>query len=402
MSDLAGVNYVGVMCAGEGHLLANGLTALASNPLSLDAHPIQPRHMPSPITRRGLHQRANRFLRCKSFNELARLLRREPLALLALASSPKYRKFEVPKKNGGVRKIEDPVPGLKQVQRRLNDYLQAVYHFHRTPGAYGFITNPKDDPDPRNILTNARRHVGCNWMLNVDMKNFFHLIRQPRVRQLFKAPMLDFDNEEAKVLAALCCYNGRLPMGAPTSPVISNLVCIPLDGDLQDYADDRGWTYTRYADDICFSGPDEITAQHLADITGWIEAYGLQLNPKKIRLYGPEDHAREVTGVLVGRDNVSLPEEYLTSLDLAIEKLNDVINAKNAMPSGRASNTPWVTELKQSVRGKLEFARHIMPEDDDRLIGLEMAHEIAVEPPEVYGPLNWLEFGYTLFRHDLL
>jgi hypothetical protein len=349
-----------------------------------------------------MHQRANRFLKCKSFNELSRLLRKEPLDLVALASYPKYRQFEIPKKRGGFRKIEDPSPGLKQVQRRLNDYLQAVYHFHRTPGAYGFLTNPKNDPDPRNILTNARRHVGCNWMLNVDMKDFFHLIKQKRIRQLFQAPMLDFDDEEAKVLAAICCYKGRLPMGAPTSPILSNLVTIPLDGDLQDYATDRGWTYTRYADDICFSGPDEITKEHLAEITEWVEAYDLKLNPKKVRLYGPEDKDKEVTGVLVGKDDVSLPEEYLDSLGKAIGKLNDVINAKNCMPSGRLHNTPWVTELKQQVRGKLEFARHIMPEDDDRLISLEMAHEVAVEPPEVYGPLNWLEFGYTLFKHDLM
>ncbi|MEM6771967.1 MAG: reverse transcriptase family protein [Bacteroidota bacterium] len=358
--------------------------------------------MGASITRRGLHQRAQRFRNCRSFNELARLLRREPLALLALASKPRYRKFEVPKRNGGWRKIEDPDPTLKATQRRLNDYLQAVYHFHRTPAAYGFLTNAKDDPSPRNILTNAQRHVGNPWMLNVDLKDFFHQVRQPRVRQLFRAPLLDFADDEAKVLAALCCYNGRLPMGAPTSPVITNLVCIPLDGDLQDYATDRSWTYTRYADDLCFSGPEPITDEHLREITAWIEAYGFKINPQKVRRYGPNDENKEVTGILVGPEGVSLPAEYLDALDLAIIKLNEVINAKNATPSGRYTKTPWVTELKQSVRGKLEFARHILPYDDERLIDLEMAHEVAITPPEEYGPLNWLEFGYTLFKHDLL
>jgi RNA-directed DNA polymerase len=354
------------------------------------------------ITRRGMYQRAQRFVGCKSFNDLARLLRREPLDLLAQSAYTEYRKFSIPKKSGGERHIEDPAPRLKQVQRRLNDYLQAVYHFHRTPGAYGFLTNPKDDPEPRNILTNAQRHIGGQWMLNVDLQDFFHLIKQKRVRQLFRAPILDFDDDEAKVLAALCCHLGRLPMGAPTSPILSNLITVPLDGDLQDYADDRGWTYTRYADDICFSAQEEITREHLADIIDWIEAYGFKLNSGKVKFYGPDDPNKEVTGVLVGQTSVSLPEEYLDSLGRAIEKLNEVINAKNAMPSGRTQRTPWVTELKQKVRGKLEFARHVLPEDHDRLIDLEMAHEAAVAPPEVYGPLNWLEFGYTLFRHDHL
>lgn len=354
--------------------------------------------MPETITINGMRGRARRFVRCQTFEGLARLLRKEPLPLMGLAMAPKYDEFQIPKKKGGFRQIENPDPPLKKVQRKLNDYLQAVYYFHRTAGAYGFLTNPTDDPEPRNILTNARRHVGCQWMLNVDMQDFFHLVSQARVKQLFQAPLLDFNDHISSTLAGLSCYRGRLPMGAPSSPILSNLVSIPLDHDLQDFAEDRGWTYTRYADDITFSAQTEITTAQIKEINDWIEAYELKLNPSKIRLYGPEDEDKEVTGLLVGPEEVGLPEEYLNMLDQAVTKLNDVVDAKHAMPSGRAQRTPWVKELEQQVRGKLEFARQILPEDDDRLIDLEIRYDTAIEPPEVYGPLTWLEFGYTLFR----
>ncbi|MEO0625663.1 MAG: reverse transcriptase family protein [Bacteroidota bacterium] len=358
--------------------------------------------MPETITIKGMKARAERFIQCRDFDRLARLLRKEPLELLNLAHDPQYRYFSIPKKNGGMRQLEDPVPRLKKVQRKLNDYLQAVYHFHRTDAAYGFLTNPKDDPAPRNILTNAQRHIGCNWMLNIDMENFFHQIDQTRIQQLFEAPLLNFNSKQAETLAALCTNRGRLPMGAPTSPILSNLACIPLDHDLQNLAKENGMIYTRYADDLTFSAQTEINQQHLHDINGWVEAYDLKLNPNKIRWYGPNDKDKEVTGVLVGKEEVSLPESYMESLQKAIEKLDDVINAKHATASGRAYKTPWVTELKQQVRGKLEFARHILPEYNDRLIDCEMAYDSAVDPPEIYGPLNWLDFGYTLFKYDSL
>lgn len=350
------------------------------------------------ITVKGMQARAQRFIRCQTFEELARLLRKAPMALMSLAMAPTYREFQIPKKKGGFRQIEDPLPPLKKVQRRLNDYLQAVYYAHRTRGAYGFLTNPTDDPQPRNILTNARRHIGCRWMLNVDMQDFFHLIDHARVKELFRAPLLDFNDHMSTALSGLCCYKGRLPMGAPTSPILSNVASIPLDHDLQDYADDRGWTYTRYADDITFSAQTEINAQHIAEINHWIKAYDLRLNPSKIRLYSPDDEEKEVTGLRIGTTDVTLTDDYLDMLECAIEKLNDIIDAKHTVPSGKAQQTPWVQELEQKIKGKLEFARLVLPEDDDRLINLEMRFDQAVEPPEVYGPLTWLEFGYSLFK----
>lgn len=353
--------------------------------------------MAKPISIKGLRQRVYRLVRCRTFEELATLLRTPSLKLLAIADNPKYHEFFVPKKNGGQRHIEDPEPTLKRIQRKLNDYLQAVYYFHRTEAAYGFLTTPVGDPSPRNILTNAMNHIGCKWMLNVDMKDFFHLVTQPRVIEIFEAPILDFDIEIATVLASLCCHKGRLPMGAPTSPVLSNLASIPLDQDLQDFANKKGWKYTRYADDISFSSTTPINEGHIKEVIKWIEIYDYKLNPTKIKLFGPEDE-KTVTGLLIEEKEVGIPEDYHEALGQSITQLSQVVDAKFYMPSGRYQPSAWVDELQQHVEGKMAFARHILGEDDEQVIQLEMQLEEALEPPKEYGPVSWLDFGYEFFK----
>jgi len=351
--------------------------------------------MADTITIRGMRGRADRFLACQTFDQLARLLGKQPLQLIGLAAHPQYREFYIPKKSGGKRLIEDPVPPLKKAQRRLNDYLQAVYYFHRTASAYGFLTNPVDDPQPRHILTNAGQHLGRPWMLNVDMKDFFHQITQERAQELFKAPIFGFNDEISTALAALCCYKGRLPMGAPTSPILSNLASIPLDQDMEDYARDRGWVYTRYADDMTFSANEPITEAHFREIENWITAYDFILNPTKKRFYGPDDK-KEVTGLVVGDSEVELADDYLDMLTGAIQHFSDIVDAQHLTPSGKNQPSPWVTELQAQVKGKLEFARQILGENDERFIDLETRLIKAAEPPESYGPLTWLEFGYDV------
>ena len=101
------------------------------------------------ITVRGMKNRATRFLKIDTFATLARAFRKKPLQLAAIAANPQYDEFSIPKKSGGKRHLENPNPQLKKIQRRLNEYLQAVYYFHRTESAYGFLSVPADDPHPR-------------------------------------------------------------------------------------------------------------------------------------------------------------------------------------------------------------------------------------------------------------
>lgn len=339
-------------------------------------------------------RRAKVFLECQSIDRLAHLLSTKPGRLLRVGTNPTYKEFFVPKRTGGKRLIENPDAGLKKVQRKLNALLQAVYFFHRSAAAHGFLTNPVDDPDPRSILTNASRHIGCKWLLNMDMKNFFHQINQLWVKQLFQAPILQFSPQMASFLAELCCYKGRLPMGAPTSPILTNLICIPLDQDLLDWSKNQALVYTRYADDMTFSSQRPIGSQHTEAITQWVEAYGLRINPKKIKLFAPEHPAKEVTGLLVRADRLDVPPAYVAQLEKAIQRLSDIVDAQHLTPSGRDWPSAWVQELEDQVRGKMEYVRQIKGEFSPVYTRLAIQMEAAVSPPEQYGPISWLDFGY--------
>jgi len=344
-------------------------------------------------TRRTLARRHEALLACRGLDDISRLLGIAIERLMALATNPQYMEFTRPKKDGSPRFIEDPIPPLKRTQDYLGDFLQAVYYTHRTPVAYGFVIRPLDDPEPRHVLSNAQAHLGRDWLLNVDLEDFFHFIPTERVREVFAAPLFGFPDDVCELLAGLCTHKGRLPMGAPTSPVLSNLVSIPLDQDLMALAKQENWTYTRYADDLSFSSAAPIEAHHLARIEAIAQQWGHELNPLKTRFYGPNDRDKEVTGLIVSGDAVTLPDDYLPTLEAAIDHLAKVVSAQQQVPSGWSQRSPWVEDLRDGVHGKLEFARHIMGENHHWVNRLSGRFHDAVRPPEEYGALSWLEFG---------
>ena len=177
------------------------------------------------------------------------------------------------------------------------------------PSAHGFVAG-------RSIVSNAQQHCskGKTFVFNVDLKNFFPSITFVRVRGLFMSPPFSYPYSVATVLAHTCCFRGLLPQGAPTSPIISNLVCRGLDGDLQKLAQECRATYTRYADDITFSFtakrsqdlPDRIVklvgsaysvGESLEQI---VTSHAFAINPDKVRLHSK--HGRlEVTGLTVNQ-----------------------------------------------------------------------------------------------------
>lgn len=345
-------------------------------------------------TVRTLARRSDAIIACRDLESLAGLLAIRPERLVTLAANPQYREFSIPKKDGSRRLIEDPVPLLKRVQDRLADFLQAVYYFHRTAAAYGFIVRPLDDPEPRHVLNNAKAHLGRPYLLNLDLEDFFHTIHRERVRLLFQAPLLDFPEDLSELLAGLVTYKGRLPMGAPSSPVLSNLVSIPLDQDLQALAGAQELVYTRYADDMSFSSQRPIAEQAMAQIAHLIESWEFRLNSEKKKYFGPDDQDRAVTGLIVAGETVTLPDDYLPTLEAAIYQLSKVIDAQHLTPSGRSADSVWVNDLRRGVFGKIEFARHILGNDHSWLNRLRGAYYDALRPPETYEALSWLEFGY--------
>ena len=220
-----------------------------------------------------------------------------------------YRKFQLPKKTGGFREISAPMPKLKAAQRWILEnilYLPGV-----TDHAHGFVPG-------RSILTNALPHVGHTLVVNMDLQNFFPTITYRRAKGLFQE--LGYSEKLATIFALLCTepetdritadgkryyvQTGKrvLPQGAPSSPMLTNLICRRLDARLRGVATKFGLTYTRYADDLTFSGNDgehgPIVGKLLWQVRQIIKDEGFVVHPDKTQIMR-KGARREVTGIVV-------------------------------------------------------------------------------------------------------
>jgi len=334
----------------------------------------------------------NQFLSLGTVNDLCRLLKIDKRRLMLLKNQPRYKAFSIPKKGGGERHIESPSPSLKKLQTQLNRFLQAVYYFEKSAASYGFILGVRNEDDRRNVLTNAKKHLGKPHLLNVDIKDFFHAVRKNDVIHIFQGPPFDFKHDLPSILTQLCVYKGRLPMGAPTSPVLSNLACRQLDEKLVELSQKNGWTYTRYADDMTFSALRAFSDTDLDLIRHLITQAGFRVNEKKVKVYGPEEE-KIVTGLLVA-DKVSLAPGYLDLLEKDIEQLRQVMEAQNFQGQ---IDSKWVDQMKMQIRGRLNFAGFVMGKRKQRYIDLKDAYYTAINPPEEeFGAVSWRSFPYNL------
>jgi RNA-directed DNA polymerase len=183
----------------------------------------------------------------KDFEDVASMLEITPKHLHYILFKKKiasyYKSFDIPKKDGGSRNIWAPQHSLKALQDKLNKIFSLAYIPNIT--THGFV---KD----RGIVTNATVHLRKRHVLNFDIEDFFHSINFGRVRGVLKS-IFGMSEDAATVIANICCYNNVLPQGAPTSPILSNMVCFNLDKELRSIAKQHNCDYTRYADDITFS-----------------------------------------------------------------------------------------------------------------------------------------------------
>ncbi|WP_437714115.1 reverse transcriptase domain-containing protein [Sorangium sp. So ce448] len=253
--------------------------------------------------------------------DVASLLGTSPgsLAHQLYVRTPSYQCFYIPKKAGGSREINAPQEPIATYQRIIASIISAIYRPHRA--VHGFC------PD-RSVVTNARRHVARRLVLNFDIRDFFPSIPFGRVRWALMRPPLGLNSRVATIVAQICCFQGRLAQGAPSSPVLSNLVCRRLDHQLSRLAVLAGCSYTRYADDLTLSTrdasfPAAIVANSgttpptlSAEIAEILRQSGFHINPEKTRIQGPATR-KVVTGLIVNaRPNV--PRAYVRELRAAL------------------------------------------------------------------------------------
>lgn len=341
----------------------------------------------------NLRQRKNEFCRTATVSQLAVRLG-VPLAQIEqMCQNPIYNEFDIPKKSGKLRHIEDPTEDLKGVLRNLNYYLQATYFFYRTEAAFGFMTVPDDDKSPRTIKTNAECHINQPWLLNADFLDFFHQIKMLEVFEIFLSPPFSFSEEIAEILYKLTTYKGRLPMGSPTSPVLSNFSTRLLDTDLLNLAAKNNWVYTRFADDLSFSSKEAITIEHLGQIRSITNLYGLRFNENKIHFFMPHQ-TKTVTGLVV-TNRVDIPQDYINQLKKEIDKLSTVLEINYR--TGRESSA-WLERYKHQITGAIEFVRQIETSQSPDYQSIKKYYADAQLNVDNFEAVSWLEFGY----HNLL
>lgn len=254
-----------------------------------------------------------------------------------------YHPVVIPKKSGGRRKLLVPDALLRTIQRNLLHHVLEEFQISEFACAYKKGTS---------IVDNARPHVGAKLVLKLDIQDFFDQITWILVYQN-AFPGTHFPPAIRKMLTEFCCVRDRLPQGAPTSPTVSNLVMRPFDVHMGEWCREREIRYTRYCDDLTFSGafePEEV----IRKVRGFLQVYGFELNRKKTRVLG-RGNAQSVTGIVVN-EKAQVSRAYRRKLRQEVY-LFDRYGIKTA--EGPKNDE----RERRRLLGKMRYVLSVNPED---------------------------------------
>lgn len=220
----------------------------------------------------------------------------ETLRLLIYRADFRYKIYSIKKKDSQrIRTIYQPSRELKALQgwvlRNILDKLSS------SPFSIGFEKN-------QSILNNATPHIGANFILNIDLENFFPSLSAKKVFGVFHS--LGYNRTISSSLTKICCYKNLLPQGASSSPKLANLICSKLDYRIQGYAGSRGLIYTRYADDLTLSAQSMKKVLKAKDfLFSIIPTENLVVNTKKTCISGPRSQ-KKVTGLVISQEKAGI------------------------------------------------------------------------------------------------
>lgn len=284
------------------------------------------------------------FSSLDGFCQLLKVDQNKLLSFLYKKKGSHYLSFSILKKNKTHRTIKAPKRVMKKIQHALLPHLEKFYS--PKSSSHGFVKG-------RSVKTNAQIHARKRYVFNIDLKDFFESIHFGRVRNLFMAHPFNAPHNVATVMAQICCSEGKLAQGAPTSPLISNMICRKLDSQLQALAKSGKCHFTRYADDITFSFTS--TAKHLPkdiveisedgraipgrELEEIIKSNGFIINAEKTRLQH-RTQRQMVTGLVVNdmpnvtREFIRLTSSMINALkrygpELAEARYLEILGGKN-------------------------------------------------------------------------
>lgn len=208
-----------------------------------------------------------------------------------------YHPVRIPKSNGEFRELNVPDALLMSIQRAINNKLLCLEEV----SFYAMAYRPG-----RSTKTNATPHVNKPMILKMDIRHFFdHLIFPLIKEKVF--PETRYSEQNRILLTFLCTYNDALPQGAPTSPAISNIIMQEFDNYVGNWCEERNIAYTRYCDDMTFSG-DFDPVPVIALVRKELKKMGLYLNDKKTTIVR-KGQRQSVTGIVVN-EKLSIHTEY--------------------------------------------------------------------------------------------
>ena len=207
-----------------------------------------------------------------------------------------YHNVQLPKKSGGIRKLSVPDELLKSIQRKITDVLLISMPVSLYAKAYRYGSS---------TTRNARHHVRKNVILKLDIMHFFDSIRYSTVKNLVFPEEIYAENLRI-LLTMLCYYRDALPQGAPSSPAITNIILYGFDEQIGHWCRDKNISYTRYCDDMTFSG-DFCLEEVTEFVRSELKKLGFLLNEQKTRIQHSFQQ-QTVTGIVVNK-KLSIPAD---------------------------------------------------------------------------------------------
>jgi hypothetical protein len=256
------------------------------------------------------------------------------------------------KKHGGVREVFKPKQPFDTVSKNLYRSFAGLFSYTAPDHVHGFVRE-------RSTITNASQHLAKKCVLRMDLEDFFPSIGAATIKELLREQ--GYEGKAADFAVSLVTIGGKLPIGLSTSPLLSNLAFLSTDHSLAEYAQSEGLSFTRYVDDLTFSG--DVTDRHSADIARILDEAGWSVNTRKtvfMRRGGPQ----YVTGLYVGEsDGPRIPRKLKRKMRWILHVI---------------SKFGYDTYMAEFGGGEEEMRRH-------RLLG--WACYIAAVEPDVGFPL---------------
>ena len=259
-----------------------------------------------------------------------------------------YRDFKIRKRNGKLRSISEPLPSLKEIQIWILENI--LENIKVSPFAKAYKKNT-------GLIDNVKFHKGQQKVFTLDLKDFFPSIKTKAIEQIFLS--FGYSKLISNLLAKLCTRDGHLPQGAPTSPYLSNLFFAPADNEIIKYCLSNNIKYTRYADDLSFSGDFNENALFTI-VESAISDLGLILNPQKTKLMRPNER-QTVTGIVVNdKPQVVFHKRNILRQDMYYIKKFGI---GNHIERKQIKNKNYLEHLL----GKINFILDINPTDKEFL-----------------------------------